>query len=225
MNGFMRAFALVSLPLALFGCATAAQRQYQAISTGNQAIATQAKACLEQYYNAPEAAILRPHAPMDVRQATLLQLSDQSFATKAEADAILTIYPRLQACRQAVLNGLQNTVPSIIPILAKDFAEADDDTIALLQRKVTWGEHVRRRRDLVLALQSALQVESQRITAALEASHEAELAQRQEAIQSAGAALQQWSQTQQVISNMNRTTFTNCMRFGYQGNMVNCTTY
>jgi hypothetical protein len=188
----------------LTACATAAQRQYQAIATGNQAIATQAKACLEQAYNAPEAAILRPHIPMDARQATLVQLSDQSFATKAEADAILAIYPQFQACRQALLTGLQNSTPSAVPIFAKDFAEADDDTIAVLQRKMTWGDRMRRSRDRALAVQNALLAESQRITAGLESQHEAELAKRQAAIQAAGAALAQWSQAQQTIANMNR---------------------
>jgi hypothetical protein len=206
---------IIGIAFLLASCATAAQREYQAIRTGNQSLAAQAKACTEQAYNAPEAAILRPHFPLDLRDVTLAQLSDQSMATRPEADAVLAVYPRLQSCRKAMLDGLQNTTPSIIPILAKDFAEADDDTVALVQRKMTWGDRVRRGRDRLLALQSALSVEGQRITGGLEQQHEAELARRQAALD----ALARWAQTQQVINAMNRPVITNCMNLG---TMTNC---
>src|SRR5205814_8592854 len=113
-------------------------------------------------------ASIRQHFPLDRRDATLAQLSDQSLATKPEIAAVLALHPRLQACRKAALDGLLNTVPSVVPILVKEIAEGDNDTIALIQRKMTWGERVRRGRDRVIALQAGLQAEGQRITAGLE---------------------------------------------------------
>jgi hypothetical protein len=77
----------------------------------------------------------------------------------------------------------------------------------------------------VFEAQAQLVAEARRIEAGLEQSHEAELAQRQAAAQAAAAALAQYAQTQQIIANMNRPTFTNCLRMGYQGNMLNCTTW
>jgi hypothetical protein len=74
---------------------------------------------------------------------------------------------------------------------------------------------VRRGRDRLLALQSALSVEGQRITGGLEQQHEAELARRQAALD----ALARWAQTQQVINAMNRPVITNCMNLG---TMTNC---
>jgi hypothetical protein len=104
----------------------------------------------------------------------------------------------------------------VVPILAKTFAEADDDAITFVQRKRSWGEHVRRGRDRALAMQAGLQVEGQRIVAGLEQSHQAELARRQAALN----AMAQWAQTQQVISAMNRPVTTNCMNLG--SGIVNC---
>ena len=52
------AFALLA-PLLLIGCATAAQRQYQAMATGNTAILAQAKNCTMEVYNSPDAAVVR----------------------------------------------------------------------------------------------------------------------------------------------------------------------
>jgi hypothetical protein len=199
----------------LAGCATAAQRQYQAMVTGNQAIIAQAKACGDAIYDSPEAAPLRPHVTRDMREATLAQLSDTSLATKPEIDAILVLHPRLKACEKTVLDQLLNTTPSVVPILAKQYSSADDDTILLIQRKMPWGERVRRGRDRVNETLAALQAEGQRVTSGLERQHESELARRQAALN----AISQWAQTQQVINAMNRPVMTNC--FG-TGSMVNC---
>jgi hypothetical protein len=199
----------------LGGCATAAQRQYQAMATGNLAILAQAQNCTTEVYNSPDAASIRSHSPIDPREATLAQLSDQSLPNKQEIAAVLVLHPRLQACRKAILDGLLNTTPSVIPILTKEYAGADDDTIAFVQRKMSWGERVKRARDRLIGLQASLEAEQQRIIAGLERSHEAELARRQAATN----AISQWAQTQQVINAMNRPVFTNCTGMG---SMVNC---
>jgi hypothetical protein len=209
-------FLAIGLSISLAGCATAAQRQYQAMASGIQAIVSEAKACTAQAYNSPEMAIVRPHFPLDPRDATLAQLSDQSLATKQEAEAILAVYPQLQACRKAVLDGLQKTTPSAVPIMAKEYAEADDDTILLVQRKISWGDRVKRGRDRLVAAQAALSAEDHRITAGLEQQHEAELARRQAALD----ALARWAQTQQVINAMNRPVLTNCTNLGTITNCV-----
>jgi hypothetical protein len=186
------------------------------MATGNQAILAQIKSCVTDAYNAPGSAPLRPHFPLDLRDLTLAQMSDQSSPTKQEVDAVLTMHPRIQSCRKTALDGLLNTAPTVVPMLARAFAEADDDTIAFVQRKRSWGEHVRRGRDRALAMQAGLQVEGQRIVAGLEQSHQAELARRQAALN----AMAQWAQTQQVISAMNRPVTTNCMNLG--SGIVNC---
>ena len=128
---------------------------------------------------------------------------------------MLALHPRIQACRKAILDGLLGTMPSVVPVLAREFAGADDDTIAFVQRKLSWGERVRRARDRYLALQAELQTEERQIVAGLERSHEAELTRRQ----AAADAMARWAQTQQVINAMNRPVFTNCTG---TGSMVNC---
>jgi hypothetical protein len=208
---------VITLFLAGFlgGCATAAQRQYQAMATGNQALIAQGKSCLTEAYNSAEGALVRSHLPIDAGEITLAQLSDQSLPTRQEVAAVLALHPRIQACRKALLDGLLGTMPSVVPILAKEFAGADDDTIAFVQRKMSWGERVRRARDRYLALQAELQTQERQIVAGLERSHEAELARRQAALD----AMARWAQTQQMINAMNRPVFTNCTG---TGSMINC---
>jgi hypothetical protein len=195
---------VVAAALLLAACATAAQRQYQAMGTNTQAVVGGFKACVSGLYSAPEAAPLRPHIALDVREITLAQLSDQSLATKEEIDAIFILHPRLQQCQKAELDGLMNATPSLVPILAAEYNKGEDNTLLLVQRKESWGEFSKRRRDVGMAGLGELQAEARRITGALEQSHEAEISRRQAAIQAAGQALAQWGQTQQIIASMNR---------------------
>jgi hypothetical protein len=201
----MRRASVVVL-LLLAGCATAAQREYQAISTGNKAIVDQAKVCVSAIYDSPDAAPLRGHYPVDPRDITLAQLSDTTMATPVEIAAIEAVHPRVQQCRKAVLDGLVNTLPGLVPVLTREYSGADDDLILLIQRKLPWGELTRRRRDRYATFQAAATAESQRVTANLQQQNEAELARRQ----AAAAAFAQWAQTQQAIDAMNRPVTTTC---------------
>jgi hypothetical protein len=203
----------------LVGCTTAAQRQYQAMSTNNQAVLAQAKACTTDLYNSPEAAPLRPHLPLNPTQATLTQLSDPALATPPEITAINQLYPRYKACQQAVVAGLSRSMPSLMPVLEKTYAAGDDDNVLLIQRKISWGERVHRGRDRALAAETAILGEAQQVTAGLEQQHEAELARRQAALDAMARA----AQTQQLINALNRPVMTNCTNLG--SGMVNCTSY
>jgi hypothetical protein len=100
-----------------------------------------------------------------------------------------------------------------------------DSLNELVNKRQSWGEYAKRLKDITTDARSELAAEEARITSGLQQSHEAELAQRQAAAQAAADALARYAQTQQIIANTNRPVFTNCLRMGYQGNMLNCTTW
>ncbi len=195
-----------ALSFSLAGCATAAQRQFQAISSGNTQIEAQTKACATVVYNDPSLASVRPHAPMLATDATLQQLADQSFATAEEGAALTAVWPRLTACRKATLEALVSTTPGFVPILTRAYSQVDDATILLIQHKLSWGDYAKRRRDIEAASLAATQAEANRVTAGLRQENDAELARRQ----AAANALAQWVQTQQVINAINRPVMTTC---------------
>jgi len=199
----------------LSGCQTTAQRQYQAIKSNNQSAIQDLQMCVTTVYNSPEFALLRKHLPLKVTDATLEQLSDDSLATDQEISVILVEHPKLQSCRQRAIDQISQTSPTVVPIFLAITTKSEDSLINLIQKKQGWGAHVRRVRDVTVAGTSELQLESQRIEAGLQQSHEAELARRQ----AAADALVRYSQTQQIINNMNRPVITNCNSLG---GMVNC---
>jgi hypothetical protein len=65
MNTIMRAVTVVAMASLLFGCATAAQRQYQEITTNNRSAAQTFQTCVVNLYNSPEVAPLRTNLPLD----------------------------------------------------------------------------------------------------------------------------------------------------------------
>jgi hypothetical protein len=172
-----RSFAIAAL-LVVAGCSTAAQRQFQAMSAGNTAILSQAKTCRTAVYNSPEAALLRPHIPLDVRDATLAQMSDPTYPNQAEIAAAETLHPRVKACQRGILDGLTSTTPAAIPIMTEAFNAADDDLVVFVRGKMSWGERVKRARDRVVGMQQALNAVEQQVVSGLQQQHQAELDRR-----------------------------------------------
>jgi hypothetical protein len=111
------------------------------------------------------AAPLRVHEPFNVNDATLAQLADNSFATEPEIASVSAVYPRQRACQNEFLAQVEKLAPTFAPIFAENFRDADDDTVALIQRKMTWGDYTRRRRDRAIAGQQAVVAEERRLAA------------------------------------------------------------
>jgi hypothetical protein len=221
MNRPSKLAAVMGMAAVLFGCATAAQRQYQAIAVNTRSVGAEMKACVMAVYNAPEAAPLRPHVAIDPRDITLAQLADTSLANPEEISYILVLYPRLQQCQKQMLDGLMRGTPSLVPILATEYVKGEDNTLALIQQKETWGDFSKRRRDNAIATIAALQAEGQRITQGLEQAQEAELERRAAAMNAFAQAAQSWAaQVQQ-----SQPVITNCRQWGYQGSQLTCMTY
>jgi hypothetical protein len=211
----VRSAMIASTVFFVVGCATQAQRQFQAIKTSNQEHVAELKTCVSNVHNSPDFAPLRNHIPLNPLEVTLQQMSDTTVATPTEIQAIFSTYPQIQACRKALLNGVAQSEPSLVPILVASYNKAEDDLLAVTQQRMTWGDYVRKARDRATDTQAALLAEDRRVVSGLQQEHQAEIAQRQRAAEAIAA----WAQTQEMINAANRPVITNCNEFG---NMVNC---
>lgn len=138
---------LFALALVLFvsGCATRAQREYIAISENIHSVSTQLSACVTAIYNSPEAAVLRPHRPLDFTEATLQQMADTSKVTDPEIKAILATYQKSHVCRKTAIDQVMQTTPSVALIMAREYADSDQLILSLIQRKLSWGANMSRK--------------------------------------------------------------------------------
>lgn len=203
----------------LAGCATAAQRQAQQSGAAFREAAAENKACVAAHRARPEYGALLPHQPdLDTGQYTMAQLTDETRPTPMEAKSLASGYDEITICRTHFLNSLSSSRPDIVPILAATYTKGAETTVLLVQRKITWGEASRRGQERLSDLRQKLATADRQWIADLNASHQAEMAQRQ----AAADALMQLSAQQQMINAMNRPRQTNCYGFG---NSVNCTSY
>jgi hypothetical protein len=126
-----------------------------------------------------------------------------------ETRLILANHPKYQECRQQFITQISEAMPTIAQIFLRGVTDTDNRIIALLQKKLRWGEFLQQWKQANVESRAELQAEGQRIIASLEQSHEAELTRRQAAIQAFGEALRQYGQTQAAIANQRRAILCN----------------
>lgn len=150
-----RLYAAAMVLCGLAGCA--AQQQREAVQSYS--------ACLMSVYNSPQTAPLLIHIPFNSNDATLPQLDNQSFVTDTEISSLEAIYPQLKFCENSFLHQLANVAPTFTPIFAANYRGTDDDVVALIQHKMTWGDFTRRRRDRDVVTGEAIAAEDQKLAA------------------------------------------------------------
>jgi hypothetical protein len=214
----LKEIGAVVLAFCVVGCATAAQRQLQAIKQTAETAKAELKTCTAAVVNSSDFDPIREHIPLDLRDATLDQLMDNHKATAKEISAIKLVHPRLTECRRTALDELEPVAPSVVVIYAGEFQKNEASLIDLIEQKLSWGEYITKVRETNNATQADIMAEAENIQSELERSHEAELGRRQ----AAANAMMQYYQTEQMINAMNRPHFSTANCFG-TGSMVNCT--
>jgi hypothetical protein len=72
---------------------------------------------------------------------SLAQQADPTKATAEEAAMIRSLHQNyIVPCRQGALRSPTNADPAVLVVLAESFAKSDASYLALIERKITWGE-------------------------------------------------------------------------------------
>jgi len=211
----------------MISCQTAAQRQLISIRENNQIANKRIMDCNQKIESNPAYSILLPHTPLNwaTNDPTLTQLADNSLATDEEIAAIIALYNESAPCRAQQIEDYMKIVPGLVPILVQSYHAAEIVVVDLIQRKISWGEANK----TLLAQKDEYRIRArdayQQLGRELQASHEAELAQRQQALN----ALSQWvyqqqvlAQNQRLINAVNRPVTTHCW---WNGNSLQCQSY
>jgi hypothetical protein len=210
---------LLAVVAVLTGCATAAQRQAQQSGVAIREAMTQFKACVVPILDKPEYAPLLVHTPdIDTGQHTMAQLTDETIPSVEDARLFGARFDDSNPCRSRLLTALSTARPDVVPILARSYTHGSAIVVLIVERKITWAEAARRSQENSDNLREQLTLADRQWIADLNASHQAELAQRQ----AASSALMQWSEQQQLINSINRPVQTNC---SHMGAVTNCTSY
>jgi len=220
MSTLRRVVTIAATAGLLFGCATAAQQQLQSMAAGTRVAAQSVEGCVAAIYNQPELEPLRRDLPLNVKNASLEQLSNQNSVSEVEIRLILANHPKLQTCRKQFVDQISQTMPTVAPIMVRTSTTEDNYLIDLLQKKLRWGEFLQRVRTALNERDAEIAAEGKRIMAGLQLSHDAELQRRQAAVQAIGQALQEYGRAQQAISAMRVNCTTMEIRPGFS--TTNC---
>ena len=96
------------------------------------------------------------HLPVSAASPSLQQLADQTYPLPADVSLLEQRQEALTQCRTALIDRLQSVDPRIADLYAHGFAEADQSTLALVQRKLTWGAANEARQQKVLAFRQRI---------------------------------------------------------------------
>ena len=146
------------------------------------------------------------------------QLTDEKVPSPADAKLLAARFDDATRCRISYLNAISTVRPDLVAVYIDFYSKNATNVAMLVERKITWAEAVRRGQSNSSDGRQKIALADHQWVADLNASHQAEMAQRQ----AAANAMMQWSAQQQMINVMNRPRQTNCYGFG---NSVNCTSY
>jgi hypothetical protein len=211
MTLITRCALVLIVPGMLLGCATAAQRQLAGMAATGPSAMDRYQECVGAIYVAPELEPLRKYLPLNVATANIEYFTNPNPVSEVQRRLIIANHPKYQACRDILVSEFSQTMPTLGSILVKMQTSNDSHLIEFLNKKLTWGEFLQKVKATTIAGNAEIQAESRQMLAALQQSHEAELAHRQAAIQAFGNALAEYGRTQAAIANMNRPV--NCTAF------------
>lgn len=210
----------------MIGCETATQKHISTLAADIQAAEQRAYACAQQIETNPAFQGISKHTPLTGRTTpNIEQLADDAIPTEEESKVIVALHNELSQCRARGIEDFMKTVPSLVSIFTPAYLEGDLITVELIKRKITWGEANKRKATIKNEAMTKGQAEVQRLNQAYARSHEAELQQRQAAMN----ALSNWAhqqqvlmQNQQLINTFNRPVMTNCTGVGRS---IQCTSF
>jgi len=155
----LAALLVLSLLGALGACSTASQERAQSVNRRTAAFADQMRTCIEVAYSSSNFEPARRRLPLDFAQATLEQETDPSLAKDVEIAAVLQVHPQLQVCRKTFLDQVGVETPSLMTIHTLIMTLSESSLFDVLQKKKSWGDHVRDVKEL--QRRSALDIEEE----------------------------------------------------------------
>lgn len=216
-------FTLVSI--ALGGCATQAQRQFEQVQLQYQSALRTLGSCdpvdkSQALQRLKERFVVEAYDPRTVEKISL-----KNYATEQEAKDLINISILRKPCDKLAIEAFSKVHPQYVVSLARMLSDADADLAKAVNKTLTVGEINQRTVDRYNAWQTEFAQISEQIQAQLNHAHQNELLQRQ----NSARAVQNWAYQQQVLENQRqlsnavaRPAVTNCRNVGVS---FQCTHY
>jgi hypothetical protein len=213
----MRRTIFLCAVLALTGCQSTPGQDADPII---RAAVTQFQQCWSTAYNLPEVETLHRHRPLDLRDATLEQLSDKSKVTPEDIRALNILHTKIQECRRPYIQVYDEVAPSLASLYESIWQKYDESLIDLIQRKISWSEYLKQSKQTTTDGKERFEAIRQELAARYQQQQAAMAQQKLNALALFQATRPQPQPVQQYMMPTNPTVTTNCFS---NGAYTNCT--
>jgi len=186
------------------GCALESTKRSEALVKVTSLQRDVMNSCIEGVYASADFDAARRRLPADMSLATLEQETDPSIAKDPEIAATLKVHPKLQVCRKSFLDKLTESQPTLVPIYALVFNVSESSLLEVMQKKRSWGDHVRDSKLLDKKAVDEVAEESKKIGGGLSQDAKAVQARKE----AAEKAVTLYEQTEKAFATLRRPIIT-----------------
>lgn len=119
--------------------------------------------CLNAAYMSDQAIPIRTRILLSEDKITLAETTNTDLISDAERTAFLAVDAAVQSCQAEMVGQLSRAFPTILPLFTKYNQMINEATRNLVSRKITWGDFMQERKNMVGELRPGLIAEVQRL--------------------------------------------------------------
>lgn len=166
----------------LAGCVkpqpTEAQNSLSAYAQSMRSSDIRYRLCLGQALRDPSYVAVQNHFALPPSAATKEQLTDNTMPTDEDAANLRLYLPIQEKCRTTLLDGMESSSPKEKDFYKKFYTDMDAVLIDLIERKISWGESARRRKELASHVDTNISEIHDKMAADWQKQHKNELMKR-----------------------------------------------
>lgn len=216
--------ALAMALAAMVGCTSATQREAARIGSVATSDAPRIDDCWRKAVASAPFQALRSRMGEHADSPTDAMKANPAKATPQEAELLLALQQdHLSPCRRLAIESAAKVGPSVVAILAGNYAAADENTTRLTTGRVTWGAFVIENQALITRRRAALLAVGEQMQRRLNASQQTAGDEEGAAREQADEALALWVRRQQLLLQGQKSggpiKITRCR---YQGAALHC---
>lgn len=195
-----RGLALAVAAALTAGCTSATQREAARIGDVAASDAPRIDNCWRKAAASAPFKALQSRMGEHADSPTDAMKANPAKATPEEAALLLALQQDyLSPCRRLAIESAAKVGPSVVAILAENYAAADDNTARLTTGRITWGAFVTENQGLVTRRRAALLAAGEQMQRRLNVAQRSAADEDVGAREQADEALAQWARRQQLL--------------------------
>ena len=163
MGNFYRIAATGTVVSLLAGCAGSVTIADNSVAVTVQSAQVRLNNCTAVAYSDPRFEPLWNKLPMNVRQVSMDELTNEMLATDPEIELLAVYSSKVRLCRNEYLEQLRAVAPKLAALMAAAYEEIQVSLVDLMKKERSWGDYIKSAITTYQQLSPKLAVEMRKI--------------------------------------------------------------